>query len=605
MISLSFFNIALKKRETQKFCLLICTLCACSKLQRTMIQSLYIKDFALIDELEVSFEEGLNILTGQTGAGKSIIIGALNMILGERADTEVIRQGADKAITEAILSVGNHPEIEELLEENAVEMRSELILRREIRSSGSRGFINDTPVTISVLRQVGDFLVDLHGQHDHQLLLKEENHRDVIDGFEQVAAKKQAYQKEYDKMLSLRKELRKLKKRERELEEKVELYRFQVQELEDANLDPNEEDELETEMHLLDNAEELDQKAASIVEIGQDDELNAVGLLNQIKLHLEDLCRIEPEFENYLEEISSARITIQETVQFAERYRSRIEFSPNRLEELRSRQNELNRLQKKYHRGIPDLIEYLHEIRKELSLAENFDLEIEKIESRIEDQAQKLAGVARNLHLARQEVGERVSRQVEEELSDLGIPHAEFKVRVDWMVVSEERAWISAEGQPVECTEHGCDDIRLYISTNKGEEPKPLAKIASGGEISRVMLALKSIIAREQSLPVMIFDEIDTGISGEISEKVGRTMRRLSQKCQIIAITHQPQIASQAHRHYKVQKVEEDDRTVSRIIALNDNEHITEVAGLMSGEDITDAALKSARELIEKNTFTN
>ncbi len=176
---------------------------------------------------------------------------------------------------------------------------------------------------------------------------------------------------------------------------------------------------------------------------------------------------------------------------------------------------------------------------------------------------------------------------------------------MDWMVTSESQGWITIDGQPVECTEHGSDEVRLYISTNKGEEPKPLAKIASGGEISRVMLALKSIIAREQSLPVMIFDEIDTGISGEISEKVGRTMRRLSERCQIIAITHQPQIASQAHKHYKVQKVEQDGRTVSRIIPLNENEHVTEVATLMSGEDITDAALESAQELINKNTFKN
>ncbi len=176
---------------------------------------------------------------------------------------------------------------------------------------------------------------------------------------------------------------------------------------------------------------------------------------------------------------------------------------------------------------------------------------------------------------------------------------------MDWMITSENQGWITINGKPVACTEHGCDDIRLYISTNKGEEPKPLAKIASGGEISRVMLALKSIIAREQSLPVMIFDEIDNGISGEISEKVGRKMRRLSEKCQIIAITHQPQIASQAHRHYKVEKVEEDNRTVSKIIPLNENEHVTEVASLMSGEDITDAALKSAEELINRNTFKN
>jgi DNA repair protein RecN (Recombination protein N) len=570
-----------------------------------MIQSLYIKDFALIDELDVSFQEGLNILTGQTGAGKSIIIGALNMILGERADTEVIRQGASKAIAEAIIEIGENKEINELLEKNAVEVRPELILRREIRSSGSRGFINDTPVTISVLKQVGNYLVDLHGQHDHQMLLKEENHRGVIDGFADVKPALKGYKESYQQMLNLQKELRSLQKRERELQEKVELYQFQVEELEDAELDPHEEEKLEEEINLLDNAEELDQKAGSIVEMGDRDEVNVMSLLNQIKLHLEDISHIEPEFESYLEEISSARISIRETVQFAERYRSKIEFNPNRLEKLRQRQNHLNSLQKKYHRSIPELIEYLDEIKKELSLAENFDLEIEKLEQDITNQAKELAKKAKALHKVRRKVGKQLSDQIEKELGKLGIPHANFEVRVDWMVTSESKGWITVDGQPVECTENGCDDIRLYISTNKGEEPKPLAKIASGGEISRVMLALKSIIAREQSLPVMIFDEIDTGISGEISEKVGRTMRRLSERCQIIAITHQPQIASQAHKHYKVQKVEEDGRTVSQIIPLDENEHITEVATLMSGEDITEAALESAQELISRNTFKN
>jgi len=328
-------------------------------------------------------------------------------------------------------------------------------------------------------------------------------------------------------------------------------------------------------------------------------------MLSEIKLHLEDVARIEPEFKNYLEEITSARITIQETVQFAERYRNSIEFNPNRLEKMRSRQNELDRLRKKYHRSIPELIEYLHEIKKELSLAENFDLEIERMEGKIDKQADVLAIVGKELHDARKKAGKEISARVEEELHQLGIPHAAFEVRVDWLFASEERGWITVDGRPVDCTEHGCDELRLFISTNKGEEPKPLAKIASGGEVSRVMLALKSIIAREQSLPVMIFDEIDTGISGEISEKVGRMMRRLSEHCQIMAITHQPQIASQAHRHYRVQKVEKGGRTVSKIKPLDAGEHIREVATLMSGEMITDSTLNSAKELIEKNTFKN
>ncbi|MEX0719601.1 MAG: DNA repair protein RecN [Balneolaceae bacterium] len=568
-----------------------------------MIQSLHIKDFALIDELDVEFEEGLNILTGQTGAGKSIIIGALNMILGERADTEVIRQGKDKAISEATIRVDDNAELKALLEKNEVEFSEYLILRREIRTTGSRAFINDTPVNISVLKAAGDLLVDLHGQHDHQLLLKEENHLGVIDGFGEMEPVLKAYQKEYWKMTELQRDLRSLKKRESDLDEKTELYRFQVKELEEARLDEVEEEELENEMNLLDNAEELDQKAAAISEMGDADKNNIIQLINFLKLNLEDLARIEPDFNNYLAEITAARVSINEAITFAERYRNSIEFNPNRLEELRHRQSELNRLQKKYQRDVPELIKYLHEVQRELSIADNFDLEIEKMEHAITDQAENLRKKAIQLHDARVKIGENLAVQIQEELAKVGIPHSKLDVRVDWLLSG--KGWIEVDEKHIECTETGCDNVRMYISTNKGEEPKPLSKIASGGEISRVMLALKSILAKEQSLPVMIFDEIDTGISGEISEKVGSSMRTLSQNCQIIAITHQPQIASQAHKHYRVAKLESNGRTITRIIPLSGDEHIREIASLMSGADISEAAMLSARELIEKNTFSN
>lgn len=568
-----------------------------------MIRSLYIKDFALIEELEVSFEQGLNILTGQTGAGKSIIIGALNMILGERANTEVIRQGASKAIAEATIYAGKNAQINSILLDNAVETSDHLILRREIRDTGSRGFINDTPVTIQVLKQVGDFLVDLHGQHDHQFLLKDENHRVVIDDMDPVHPSLISYRKSFQKMSALQKELQNLKRREAELREKTELYRFQINELEQADLDPDEEEELESEMNLLDNSEELDQKAAAIVEIGNGDEMSLIDLLNKIKLHLEDISRIEPEFQTYLDEISSARISIQEAIQFTERYRNQIEFNPQRLEKLRQRQSELNRLRKKYNRDIPELIGYLNEIKSELNLAENFDLEIEKLQKKISEHAAVLKEKALNLHNSRNKAGELLSDKIESALKHLGIPHPQFEVRVKWLF--SENGWISIDGQKVECQQSGCDDVRFFISTNKGEEPKPLEKIASGGEVSRVMLALKSIIAKEQQLPVMIFDEIDTGISGNISEKVGREMRKLSEYCQIVAITHQPQIASQAHKHYKVAKHETGDRTITTIEPLSEEEHIREVAGLMSGEEITDSALTSARELVERGGMRN
>lgn len=568
-----------------------------------MIKTLYIKDFALIDELEVEFDSGLNILTGQTGAGKSIIIGALNMILGERADTEVIRQGADKAIAEASIQVGSNDSLKNLLEENAVDFREELILRREIRQSASRAFINDTPVNISVLKQVGDQLVDLHGQHDHQMLLRDENHLGVIDQFDSIKPLLIDYREAYEKMKSLRRELAALRKRERDLMEKTELYRFQVQELEEAELTVHEEEEIEAEMNLLDNAEDLDQKAAAISEIGAGDEVSLMEMLNTIKLTLEDMARIEPEFETYLQEVNTARISIQEAVSFAERYRSRIEFNPQRLEKLRRRQSELNRLQKKYQRSVSELIAYCKEIKQELNVAENFDLEIEKLEAGIAHQAEVLREKAVRLHSERERIGEVLSGDIVAALENLGISHGQFRVDVDWK--ESDTGWIQIDGKRVECTVQGCDDVRFFISTNKGEDPKPLAKIASGGEVSRVMLSLKSILAKEQHLPVMIFDEIDTGISGNISEKVGREMRKLSEHCQIVAITHQPQIASQAHRHYRVEKREDGERTVTKITPLSPEEHIHEVAALMSGESISDSALSSARELIERVGIRN
>lgn len=568
-----------------------------------MIRSLYIKDFALINELNVQFEEGLNVMTGQTGAGKSIIIGALNMILGERADTEVIRQGANKAISEANIHVGKNEWLQSYLEKNAVDYSEELILRREIRQNGSRAFINDTPVNISVLKKVGDQLVDLHGQHDHQMLLKDENHLGVIDQFESVQPILKSYQAEYRKMADLQKELSNLRERERELREKTDLYRFQVNELESAELDAHEEEEMEAEMNLLDNAEDLDQKAAAISEIGNGDEISLMEMLNTIKLHLEDMSRIEPEFEQYLDEVTTARISIQEAIQFAERYRNGIEFNPQRLEKLRRRQAELNRLQKKYQRSIPELIEYCSEIKQELNVAENFDLEIERIENKIEDQSKTLKQKAVALHNQRIEVGKKLSADIVDALQNLGIENGRFHVDVSWL--QSNNGWITVDGKSIDCTLNGCDDVRFFISTNKGEEPKPLAKIASGGEVSRVMLSLKSILAKEYHLPVMIFDEIDTGISGEISEKVGREMRKLSKLCQIVAITHQPQIASQAHKHYRVEKVEESNRTITKIIPLTEEKHIHEVASLMSGEEITESAISSAKELIERSGMRN
>jgi DNA repair protein RecN (Recombination protein N) len=566
-----------------------------------VIKSLYIKNYALIDELEVSFGSGLNILTGQTGAGKSIIIGALNAVLGERADTETVREGTSKAVVEAVIGTGGDPDpvVARLLKDNEVENSGgEIILRREIRPTGSRAFINDTPVTISLLRVVGDRLVDLHGQHDHQLLLKQDHHREVIDALPGVSIRKNAYDEAYRTVVRLRRELDMLIRRERELQEKMELHRFQLRELEAVDLDEEALAEMEAEMRRLDHAEDLDRKASLIGELGSEGEQNLMDLLGMIEDALGDMAEMDEEFRSYTEELRSARVSFQELLSHTERYRSHIEFNPERLEELRQKQAVLRRLEKKYARSLPDLILYREELQESVNLAENFDLEREKKEKEVVSATATLKKIAEELHNERMASGTGLGRQISEALIKLGIPNNRFEVRVDWRL--DGSGWFKVDGKAVSCQSDGPDEVVFYISTNKGESPKPLARIASGGEVSRVMLALKSVIAREQHLPVMIFDEIDTGIGGAVAEQVGRTMHELAEHCQIVAITHQPQIAGQADHHFRVEKQESGERTVTHIRKLDEEAHIRQVASLMSGADVSEHAVAGAREMVQK-----
>jgi len=562
-----------------------------------MITSLYIKDFALIDELETRFEPGLNIITGDTGAGKSLIVSALNILLGERAQLESIRQGATKAIAEMILLTADDPLLKQLLEANEIEHGDELILRREVRQSGSRAFVNDTPVPLAVLKEIGEQLVDLHGQHDHQLLLKEEHHRVVLDNNVAIVKCLSDYKTVYEEATQIRQKLASLKKKEQELRQKQELYRFQVNELRNLDLKEGEEEELEQEMRLLDGAEDLSQKTSQIIHLGQESEVNVLELLRTIELALGDVSRIEPEFNSYREELTSARVSIEELIHFTDRYRDGIEFNPNRLDFIRKRLTDFRKMEKKYGKSIHELILHLQELEQTLNLADNFEIEIEKLEKQQKDALAKLTKEAQKLHHLRVDEGKKLSSMIEQELLKLGFRHAEFEVKVQWLF--DESGWIDIEEKKVNCQAEGADHISFYISTNKGESPKPLSKTASGGEISRIMLALKSILARQQRLPVMIFDEIDTGISGPVALQVGKTMRELATSCQIIAITHLPQIASMGHHHFVVGKTEHEGRTVTRMQLLDSDAHIREVAKLMSGTGISDAALQSAKELVE------
>lgn len=561
-----------------------------------MIRSLYIKDFALIDELEIQFEQGFNILTGETGAGKSIIVGALNILLGERAQLESVRQGANKAIAEAILEVGKNSTLEQILKENEIEIQPELILRREVRTAGSRAFVNDTPVQLNVLKLIGEQLVDLHGQHDHQLLLKEDNHRKVIDNRPAVASVLKQYREKYQQVNSLRTELKNLKGKESELDEKQDLIRFQIKELREIDIKEGERQELEQEMKLLDGAEELAASSSAILQAGREADTNAMELIRLMEQSLYDIARIEPEFDSYRSELKAARISIEELLNFTQRYQDQIEFNPQRLDYIRKRLSDFRKMEKKYGKDADELPGLLQELESMLNLSDNFSFEIERLEKQIREETESLTDYAKALHHSRIQDGEKLAKEVEVELLKMGFNHSVFEVKVDWLL--DRDGWINIDSDQIQCTPDGSDAVSFYISTNKGEDPKPLSKTASGGEISRIMLALKSILARNESLPVMIFDEIDTGISGPVALRVGRTMRELSGSCQILCITHLPQIASMAHHHFVVSKTEDDGRTVTGIEKLDNESHIREVAKLMSGAEVTQATIASARELI-------
>jgi DNA repair protein RecN (Recombination protein N) len=556
-----------------------------------VIQQLFIQDFALIDRLEVPFSEGLSILTGQTGAGKSIIIGALNMVLGERADQDLIRKGAAKAVVEAVIGLGKNPAIRTILKENDVEHDDKvIILRREIRDYGSRAFINDNPVPIGVLRQVGDMLVDLHGQHEHQLLLKEDQHRIFLDRYAQHADLMDAYKAARREAIAADRDLRALVDRERELRERLDLNRFKLKELDEAGLKEGEEEELRSSLNKLEHAEDLAEHAAAIVNLGGEADVNVVDLLRQIIREVESIAHIEPEFSGYQAELEAARVSVDEVVKFASHYAEGIDFNPSLLDKLRRRQSDLNKLQKKYLADVDALIMLREQLREELQLTESFDLEIAKLEKRCIATMEVLRSAATRLTDSRAKSGGRLSGRLLEELALLGMGHVRFTVAVDAGDIQGAAIGGFAD--------HGPGTVRFLIATNKGEELKPLARIASGGEISRVMLGLKSVLALDDDMPVMIFDEIDTGISGSVSEMVGRSMRKLSKSCQILAITHQPQIAAQADHNYRVEKVEESDRTLTRIRRLEGEERVREIAELMSGSMITEAAMASARQMM-------
>ncbi|KAF0152936.1 MAG: DNA repair protein RecN (Recombination protein N) [Ignavibacteria bacterium] len=565
-----------------------------------MLKTLLIKDYALIENIEVPFEKGLNIITGETGAGKSILIDAMGLLLGERASTEVVRKGAEKSIVEGIFDVTSNKSVKMFCAQNEIDFTDEFIVRREVSVKGSnRCFLNDSPVALNLIKEAGDLLVDLHGQHEHQSLLHTETHIGLLDSFANHENLLSEYSKNYYELNALQKELKELREKENSLNEKRELYQFQIKEIDAVNPQIDEEEKLAQELNILENSEKLLSITSDIYSLLYGNEDSITDQLGAVKHKLSEIERIDKSFTETLSNFDSAVALLNEVSGFVRSYKDRIDLDPEKLEEIRERLGSIILLKKKYGGSVSSVIEHREKIGSEFELAENFAQRISDLNKQIDSVRKSSGAAAKKLSGERNTVSKKVKKEVETALKHLGISDSQFEVRItNYTAEDASENFLVVDSKKYKFNNLGIDDVEFYISTNAGEDTKPLVKVASGGEISRIMLALKSTLAKTDKLPILIFDEIDTGVSGRIAQKVGQTLKELASVHQIIAITHLPQIAGLADVHFAVEKRKSAERVVSSIRKLEIEERIEEVAKLMSGEEITEAALNGARELM-------
>jgi DNA repair protein RecN (Recombination protein N) len=571
-----------------------------------MLKHLEIRNYALIEKIELDFERGLNILTGETGAGKSILIGAIGLLIGERSPSDSVRQGTEKAIIEAIFDVDKNDDLAMLLAENQIDWRDPMIIRREITATGqSRCFVNDTPTALKILKQIGEHLLDLHGQHEHQSLLRVALHGKLLDDFGGLTGMVSEYTGYYKNLQKLFARLDELKVKEESLKQRKDLLAFQIKEIDAIDPKPDEETSLKIELNILENAETIYEQTQQLYELLYENELSVYESLVLARNRLDSLADIDPSFDEFKKECASAETSVSEIAKFLQSYNARIEFDPARLEEIRDRLGHISLLKKKFGGSVEAILEHRNRIGIEFDLAENFHQSIDTFQKEIDQTRHKLSTIAERLSMKRRETAKKISGLIVKELNTLGIPHTTFDIRIETRpdttgMLNAGNAYVKLGTEYYNAFSTGIDLIEFYISTNLGEEPKPLAKVASGGEISRIMLALKSVLAKNERLPLLIFDEIDVGISGRIAQAVGKSLKNLSAYHQILAITHLPQIAGLADVHYVVEKTEEKKRTITTVRRLREQERVHEVARLLSGEEITEAGLAGARELIKR-----
>jgi DNA repair protein RecN (Recombination protein N) len=569
-----------------------------------MLKQITIRNYALIDEMTVEFRPGLNILTGETGAGKSIILGAIGLILGERARTDIIRQGASSAVVEALFEVPDAL-IRKAADDTAGAPEwigsGSLLLRREVFDTGrSRCFANDSPVTLNQMTRIGDVLVDLHGQHEHQALLRAERHLDYLDNSGVDAGLIRTVREVYRSVKNLHETHVSLTEREQRLKDQRELLEFQCREIQSADPKTGEEEALAREETVLRSAERISQAVRTIRETLYEGEGSVQERLSAARSLLGDLGAVDLSFRGWSEEIESAAIQLQDLLQRISSYADRIEYNPARLEEIRERLSLFGRLKKKYGGTMETVEARRHQAEADLARMESLKDEIERTAAELAAGKSNLAEACASLSTARRSAADRLERAVQASLAELGLPHGRFEIRMERR--DDPRGWIRMDGAPVAVTPSGIDHVEFFITLNPGEPIKPLAQVASGGEVSRIMLALKSVLAESDEIPVLIFDEIDTGISGRIAHTVGRKLKGLGGKHQVLCITHLPQIASMGESHFSVSKRVTGDRTFTVIRRIDRDERALEIAKLIGGETVTETTMASARELLQPRT---
>ena len=549
-----------------------------------MLLSLTIKNYALIESLEIDFSDNFSIITGETGAGKSILLGALGLVLGNRADLSVLKDNEQKCIIEAHFLLKNY-NLQNFFIENDLDYEDNSIIRREILPSGkSRAFINDSPVNLNVLQELSNFLIDIHSQHQTREILNEEYQLEIVDAIANNAEMIVHYTKELKQFNSIKKQLNQFKAEKENLSKEQEYNAFLLNELLLANLKEGEQELLEEELEQLSNVEFISESLDKALQISNDEQIGISVHLNEVKQSLQKIAGLSKNYADVSERINSIQIEFQDIINECSSLSEKVINNPERLEEVGTKLQSIYTLQKKHQvNSVEELIEIREELDAKVVKVDDLDFQINKLETEVADAQNRVDAFANQLFDRRVKSIGNLSTQIETILSSLGMPDAQIQFKI-----TATDSYFKS----------GKDTIETLFTSNKGMQLGMLKKVASGGEMSRIMLAIKAVMANYTKLPSIIFDEIDTGVSGEIAIKIGEIMKEMSKNMQVFAITHLPQIAAKGTQHYKVYKFTENETTVSELKLLTQEERIKEIAEMLSGKSISDSALNHAKALL-------